>query len=86
LSVPKPQQTHCLSGNCVFGLHILPEHNPGIKQDLPVLWTLVVDKLKTGLNESGCYMLGYADNTVILISRKHPNTVSELLKLAWSVV
>jgi hypothetical protein len=50
------------------------------------MWTLVVDKLKTELNDSGCYMLGYADNTVILISRKYPNTVSELLKLAWGVV
>jgi len=45
-----------------------------------------MDKLKTGLNESGCYILEYAENTVILISRKCPNTVSELLKLAWGVV
>ena len=32
-------QIHCLNGNFEFDLHILAEHNPGIKQDMPVLWT-----------------------------------------------
>jgi hypothetical protein len=33
-----------------------------------------------GLNENGCYTLGYADYITIVISRKFPNTVSELLQ------
>jgi hypothetical protein len=28
---------------------------------LPLLWSLVVDKLIRGLDESGCYAPGYAD-------------------------
>ena len=69
----------------MFDLHILLEHNSGIKQDLPV----VVDKLKTELNESGCYMLGYADNTIILISRKYRLRASKVRlgcgkKLVWN--
>jgi hypothetical protein len=35
---------------------------------LPLLWSLVVDKLIEGLNENGCYTLGYADDIAILIS------------------
>jgi len=46
---------------------------------LPLLSSLVVEELK-GHNENDCYTLGYANDTTILISRKFPNTVSELLQ------
>jgi hypothetical protein len=52
----------------------------------PLLWSLVVDKLIRGLNESGCYTMGYADGITILIGRKFPNTISELLQEAFGVV
>jgi hypothetical protein len=42
----------------------------------PLLWCLVVDKLIRGLDESGCYILWYANEIAVLISRKFPNTVS----------
>jgi hypothetical protein len=37
-----------------------------------------MDELTEGLNENGCYTLGYADYITIIMSRKFPNTVSEL--------
>jgi hypothetical protein len=36
----------------------------------PLLWSLVVGELITGLNGNGCYTLGYADDIAILISGK----------------
>jgi hypothetical protein len=41
---------------------------------------MVVDELIGGLNGSGYYTLGYADDIAILIRRKFPNTLSELLQ------
>jgi hypothetical protein len=46
---------------------------------LSLLHSLLVDEIREGLNQNGCYMLGYAVDTAILISRKFLNTVSELL-------
>jgi hypothetical protein len=37
---------------------------------LPLLWSMVVDKLKGGLNENGYYTVGYADDIAILIREK----------------
>jgi hypothetical protein len=45
----------------------------------PLLCSLVVDELTEGLNENGCYTLGYADD-ITISSRKFPNTISELLQ------
>jgi hypothetical protein len=45
----------------------------------PLLRGLVVDELIAGLNGDGCYALGYADDIAILIRRKCPNTISEIL-------
>jgi hypothetical protein len=52
----------------------------------PLLWSLVVDKLIGGLSGSGYYTLRYADDVTILIHGKFPNTVSELLQEALSMV
>jgi hypothetical protein len=46
----------------------------------PLLWSLVVDVLIWGLNSNGSYTVGYADDIVILINRKFPHTVSEVLQ------
>jgi hypothetical protein len=53
---------------------------------LPLLWSLVVDKLTGGLNVNGCYTLVYADDIAIHIRGKFPNTISELQQEALSVV
>jgi hypothetical protein len=53
---------------------------------LPLLWSLVVDELIEGLNGNGYYTLGYAEHIAILICRKFPNTVSELLQEALRMV
>jgi hypothetical protein len=45
-----------------------------------------VDELAGGLDGNGYYTLGYADDIAILIRRKFPNTVSELLQEALSMV
>lgn len=45
---------------------------------LPLLWSLVVDKLIRGLSEYGYNTLGYADDIANLISSKFLTTVSEL--------
>jgi hypothetical protein len=41
-----------------------------------------VDDLIWGLNNNGYHTVGYADNISILINRKFPHTVSEVLKTA----
>jgi len=46
---------------------------------LSLLHSLLVDELREGLNENGCYTLWYAVDTAILTSRKFLNTVAELL-------
>jgi hypothetical protein len=43
---------------------------------LPLLWSLVVDKLIGGLKDNGCYTLGCADDLVILVSRNFPYSIS----------
>jgi hypothetical protein len=53
---------------------------------LPLLWSLVVDKLLGELNEGGYYAVGYADNIEILINGKFPQTVSEVLQTALGLV
>jgi hypothetical protein len=45
-----------------------------------------VDELKKGLNENGCYTLGYADGIATVISRKFSNTISELLQESLGTV
>jgi len=45
-----------------------------------------LDEQTEGLNENGCCTLGYADYITIIISRKFPNTVSELLQGASDMV
>ena len=47
---------------------------------------LVVDKLIGGLSGNGCYTVWYADDIAVLISRKSPNTVSELLQETLNMV
>jgi hypothetical protein len=51
-----------------------------------LLWSLVVDELIGELNWNGYYTLGCADDIAIHIHRKFPNTVSELLQEALSMV
>jgi hypothetical protein len=48
----------------------------------PLLWSLVVDKLMGELDEGGYYAAGHADDITILINRKFPETVSEVLQTA----
>ena len=45
-----------------------------------------MDELIGGLNGSGYYSLVYADDIATLISGKFPNTISELLQDALSMV
>jgi hypothetical protein len=45
-----------------------------------------MDKLIRGLNKSGCYTGGYAEDTAILVSRKFPYNISELLQEALGMV
>jgi hypothetical protein len=52
----------------------------------PLLWSLIVYKLITGLKGSGCYTIGYAEDIAILISRRFPSTISELLQKALGTV
>jgi TorA maturation chaperone TorD len=44
-----------------------------------------VDELIGGLNGNGCYTVWYADD-IAVISRKSPNTASELLQEALNMV
>jgi hypothetical protein len=46
---------------------------------------LVVDELIRGLNGNGCYTVWYPDDIAILIGRKFPNTVQELLQEALNM-
>jgi hypothetical protein len=52
---------------------------------LPMLWSLHVDKLLRGL-KNGCRTLEYADDIAIRTSGKFPNTISQLLQEALGVV
>jgi hypothetical protein len=52
----------------------------------PLLWSLVVDDLLWELNYRCYYTVGYADDTAILINRKFPQTVSEVLQTALHTV
>jgi hypothetical protein len=51
-----------------------------------LLWSLVVDDLISGLNSSGYYTVGYADDIAILINGKFPHTVSEVLQITLHTV
>jgi hypothetical protein len=53
---------------------------------LSLLPNLVVDELIEGFNGNSCHTVWYADVIAILISRKFPNTVSELLHEALNMV
>jgi hypothetical protein len=46
----------------------------------PLLWSLVVDDLIWGLNNDGYYTVRYTDDIAILINKKFPHTVSEVLQ------
>jgi hypothetical protein len=48
----------------------------------PLLWSLVVDELLSGLNKNGCFTAGYAHDIAILIIGEFPQTVSEVLHTA----
>jgi hypothetical protein len=48
----------------------------------PLLWSLVVDELLWELNYRGYYTVGCADDILILINEKFPQTVSEFLQTA----
>jgi hypothetical protein len=52
----------------------------------PLLWSLVVDDLISGLNSNGYYTVGYTDDIAILINGKFPHTVSEVLQRALHIV
>jgi hypothetical protein len=52
----------------------------------PLLWSLVVNELTEGLNENGCHIMEYSDDSDILITRKFWNSVQELLQDAFSMV
>jgi hypothetical protein len=51
-----------------------------------VLRSLVVDDLLWGLDNNGYYTVEYADDIAILINRKFPHTVSEVLQRALGTV
>jgi hypothetical protein len=53
---------------------------------LPLLWSLVMDELLWDLNDNDYYTVGRADDTAILINRKLPQTVSEVLQTALYIV
>ena len=48
----------------------------------PLLWNLTVDELLWDLNEVGYYLIGFTDDTAIIIRDKFPSTVSEVLQNA----
>jgi hypothetical protein len=52
----------------------------------PLLWSLVVDDLISGLNSNGYYTVGYADDIAILINGKFLHTVSVVLQTALHTV
>jgi hypothetical protein len=52
----------------------------------PLLWSLIVDDLLWGLNNSGYYTVGYADDIAILINGKFLQAVSEVLQTALHTV
>jgi hypothetical protein len=47
-----------------------------------LLWILVVDCLLWGLNDDGCYRVGYVDDIAILINGIFISTISERLQTA----
>jgi hypothetical protein len=51
----------------------------------PLLWDLVADDMLVILNNQGYYTQGYANDIVILILRKHANTLSELMQRALDI-
>jgi ribonuclease HI len=52
----------------------------------PLLWSLVVDKLITKLQQLGFEVVCYADDLVIMVRGKHDKTVAERLQLALNHV
>jgi hypothetical protein len=52
----------------------------------PLLWSLVVDDLLWGVSMKGYSTVGYADDIAILINRKFPQTMSEVLQIALGTV
>jgi hypothetical protein len=53
---------------------------------LNLLWSLVVDELLCELNDNDYYTVRYEDDIAILINRKFPQTVSEVLQTALGIV
>jgi len=45
----------------------------------PLLWVLVVNKLVSLLEEAGTIMVAYADDVVILLQGKFPQTLGNLM-------
>jgi hypothetical protein len=52
----------------------------------PLLWSLVVDELLTGLNQGWIYAQGYVDDICLLTMGKFPNTISGLMQWALNSV
>jgi len=52
----------------------------------PLLWALVVNKLLSLLEEAGTKVVAYADDVVILLQGKFPQTLCNLMKTALSTL
>jgi hypothetical protein len=52
----------------------------------PLLWNMVVDSLVNRLGNCNCFVQGFADDIVILISRKFLSTICDLIQMALNCV
>jgi len=52
----------------------------------PLLWVLVVNKLLSLLEETGTKVVAYADDVVILLQGKFPQTLCNLMETALSTL
>jgi hypothetical protein len=50
-----------------------------------MLWSLVTGGLLVQLNKEGLYTQGYTDDLALLITRKFPNTVSDVMEKALNI-
>jgi len=53
---------------------------------LPLLWVIVVNKLRSLLEEAGTKVVAYADDVVILLQGKFPQTLCNLMETALSTL
>jgi hypothetical protein len=52
----------------------------------PLLWNMVADSLLNRLGNCNCFVQGFADDVVILISRKFLSTICDLMQSALNCV